>query len=156
MTHLKRGFVPLLALFLLTAFAPAKPGPQEYHDAIVGEQEKVLRLMDNMGNHLSSDLDKAEQLRGELLHQCNKSVTVLQAMPAYDGDTRLRDACVALLRFYAKVSADEYKEIIDLLRKKEPDIDRMRELQEELFGPELTLVLELRRAQKEFAEKHGL
>ena len=154
---MKKILLPSVIL-LLMAFKPAKVTPEAYNDSIINEQNKIMKIMLEMANYFSTDLNKAETLRQDLVKQCHASVKVLQALPAYDGDTKFRDAGVALYGFYAQISDKEYKEMIDILKKAEieqADIDRLTALEQDITKREVKFDEDFQSAQTAFAKKHG-
>lgn len=149
--------ISLLLFTVTTAFAPAMT-PQEYNDVIIGEQNKISKIMIDMANNFATDLNKSEVLREQLTKQCQSSVSVLRALPAYEGDTKFRDAGIALYTFYGQISAMEYKEMIDILKKDQiqsSDIDRLTTLEKEITKRETPLDDAFQNAQNAFAKKHG-
>lgn len=155
---MKKLFLPIVVL-LFTAFSPAnKLTPQEYNDVIIGEQNKISKIMLDMANHFGTDINKSDLLREDLVKQCQKSVTVLRELPAYEGDTKFRDAGIALYTFYGQISAMEYKEMIDILKKTDiqaSDIERLTTLEKQITQREIPLDDEFQKAQAAFAKKYG-
>lgn len=156
---MKKLLFPAIALLIFTAFAPVtKMTPQEYNDVIIGEQNKISKIMIDMANYFGSDLAMSDQLREKLVKQCQTSVSVLRELPAYDGDTKFRDAGIALYTFYGQISAMEYKEMIDILRKtniEASDIERLTNLEKQITEREIPLDDEFQKAQNAFAKKYG-
>lgn len=154
---MKKLLLPI-TLLLFMSFAPAKMTPQEYNDAIIGEQNKITKIMLDMANYFDKDLNKADQLREELVKQCQASVSVLKALPAYEGDVKFRDSGIALYTFYGQISAMEYKEMIDILKKENieaSDIERLGTLEKQITDRETPLDNDFQNAQSAFAKKHG-
>lgn len=149
--------IALLLFTVTTAFAPPMT-PQEYNDVIIGEQNKISKIMIDMANHFGTDLNKSDQLREQLVKQCQSSVSVLRELPAFEGDTKFRDAGIALYTFYGQISAMEYKEMIDILKKdniQTSDIERLTALEKEITKREIPLDDAFQNAQNAFAKKHG-
>ncbi len=150
----------LLGFLLLTACGQ-KPSmtPVEYNDAIIGEQTKISRVMIDMANYFSIDLDKSDQLRLDLVKQCEQSIEAVKKLPDYKGNTRFRDAGVALFTFYKEISEKEYKEMIDILRKEQiedADIELLEALEIKIGSKEEPLDAEFQAAQQAFAKEHNL
>ena len=150
----------MLCLLVLTSFRNAETmTPVEYNDAIIGEQTKITKAMIEMANYFAPDIEKSELLRKELVKQCDASIAALKKLPAYEGDTKFRDAGVNLFQFYKEISAKEYKEMIDILRKENiqtSDIDRLTVLEEQISKREQPLDEAFQKAQEAFAKKHNL
>ena len=64
-----------------------------------------------------------------------------------------------LFQFYKEISAKDYKEMIDILRKENiqtSDIDRLTVLEEQISKREQPLDEAFQKAQEAFAKKHNL
>lgn len=136
-----------------------KMTPIEYNDAIIGEQTKISRVMIDMANSFSTDLNKSEALRLDLIKQCEASIKAVKELPDYKGNTKFRDAGANLFTFYKEISEKEYKEMIDILKKENielADIERLTVLEKEISGREVPLDDAFQTAQQEFAKEHNL
>eukprot|EP01032_Pedospumella_encystans_P003319 gene3319-3920_t len=78
-------------MFVLAGCGP-KMTPIEYNDAIIGEQTKISRVMIDMANSFSTDLNKSETFRQDLIKQCEASIKAVKDLPEYKGNTKFRDA----------------------------------------------------------------
>jgi hypothetical protein len=151
----------LMAFLALMACGQKKPAmtPIEYNDAIIGEQTNISRLMIEMANSFSSDLSASETYRIKLANQCKESVDKIKKLPDYKGNTRFREAGVALFSFYKDISENEYKEMIAILRKEQidqSDIDRLTQIEQQIGLREEPLDGEFQGAQQAFAKEHNL
>ena len=147
-----------VCLFVLTGCGP-KMTPIEYNDAIINEQTKISKVMIEMANNFSNDLDKSESLRQKLVTQCDSSINAVKALPDYKGNTSFRDAGAALFTFYKEISEKEYKEMIDILRKENiemADVERLTTLEKEISSREEPLDAAFQSAQQAFAKEHNL
>lgn len=57
--------------------------------------------------------------RVSLVDQVQRSLTVLEGMDAFEGDTTLRDEAIAVFSFYLSVFQNEYADIISLISRAE-------------------------------------
>lgn len=151
----------LMAFLVFTACGQKKPTmtPIEYNDAIIGEQTNISRLMVDMANAFSTDLTESEKYRIQLVKQCEESVDKIKNMPDYKGNTRFRDAGVALFSFYKDISEKEYKEMIAILQKEqidEADIEKLTQIEQQIGTREEPLDGEFQGAQQAFAKEHNL
>jgi len=91
--------------------------------------------------------------------QCNTSISIVEAMPGYEGNTRLRDAAMALFIFYKEMNESEFKDMIEIIMKgdaiTEEDIAMLTVLEEQVSLKEALLDEELDQAQQEFARDFG-
>ena len=147
--------LPVLAVLLLFSCQT----PLEYNDSIIEEQNKITGFMIESGNCLDSDFSLCDALRMKTIEQCGASISLVESMPDYDGNTRLRDAAIALFKFYKAMNENEFKEMIDIFMKgdeiTEEDIAMLTTLEEEISQKEVLLDRELDQAQKEFARTNG-
>jgi hypothetical protein len=148
--------LPILSVLFLCSCGQT---PLEYNDSIIEEQNKITGFMIESGNCLDSDFSSCDALRLNTIEQCNKSIVLVESMPGYDGNTRLRDAAIALFKFYKTMNENEFKEMIDIFMKgdeiTEEDIAILTILEEEISQKEVVLDEELDQAQKEFARANG-
>lgn len=137
-----------------------KMGPVEYNDAIVSEQSKITEKFLSLMNIVETDLDQCEPLRLDIIKQCNESISIVSAMSDYNGSNRMRDAALALFHFYKEINMNEYKEMLDILRKREEmtmdDMTRLRELEQQITTREIPLDVEFQSAQQEFATQNNI
>jgi hypothetical protein len=157
---MRKLILPVFLLFVLFACNMDKMGPIEYNDAIVGEQTKITQKFLELINSVESDLDKCEPLRLDIIKQCDESIAVVSAMSDYNGSTRMRDAALALFHFYKEINMNEYKEMLEILKKGEEmnidDITRLTELEQQITGRETGLDAEFQSAQQEFAAQNNI
>lgn len=151
----------LMVFLVLTACGQKKPAmtPVEYNDVIVGEQVIITRLVDEMANAFSTDIAESEKYRIQLVKQCEQSVDKIKNMPDYKGNTRFRDAGVALFSFYKDISEKEFKEIINILNQdkiEDADIALLEFLEIKIGSKEDYLVGEFEATLQAFAKEHNL
>ena len=90
-----------------------------YNDYIVSRQNTLIQNVIAFGQTARTDLDSAERLLQGFVKQTGGMVDELKGMPAYKGDSSLRDAAVNTFSFYKRVFENEYMTVLNL--KKKPD-----------------------------------
>jgi hypothetical protein len=153
----------LIAFLLLPLFAVAQTkDPIAYNDKIVGYQNDVVSGMLSLNESISletSTRESIEALRLELVKTAQTSIANTQKMPAYDGSTELRDAAVALFKFYEGVIKDEYKQMIDIVYMEEiteEDYANLNIILQRVTEEEVAFDERFQNAQGAFARKYGL
>lgn len=131
----------------------------EYNDKIIDEQSKIILLTLEVVEFMDTDLDKSEKKRLEAVKQIDKSILVIEQMGAFEGNNELRSSSLELFKFYKKIFAEEYKVILDILKKgeniTEEDITVISEFYNTISEEEFILDEKLEKAQGQFAEKYG-
>jgi hypothetical protein len=152
----------LVALLLLPLFAAAQTDPVVYNDKIVAYQNDIVSGMLNLNEAINvetSTRESIETLRVQLVKTAQTSIANTQKMSAFEGSSELRDAAVALFKFYEGVIKDEYRQMIDILYKEditEEDFVNLDNLLQRVTEEEVAYDERFQNAQAAFAEKHGL
>lgn len=157
---MKKLIIPsFLILFLMSACGP-KMTPVEYNDSIIKEQSKILELMMQMTAEFDNSLDKADSVRVLVINQAKSSQDIVSKLPDYKGNTELRDAALALFKFYEEIHNKEFKELIDIQRKDTAitmeDLVRVEEIQKVISEKESGLDERMEKAQNAFAKEHNI
>jgi hypothetical protein len=133
--------------------------PVDYHNYIVGEQEKVVNAVIGFSKHFDSKdsvlLDNYAKTKAIL----RKSWENVKMMPPYDSSTELRDAAIPLFEMYYNAMNIDYQEIVDLYIKKDfskKSKDRVTLLINSINEREKKLDYLLVKAQSDFAAKYNL
>lgn len=111
----------------------------------------------------TGDFVALNALREKTLAEVEEALAKVQAIPAYDGDTSLKDVVVAYIQGNADLLKNQEKELIELRTKWQKDIEKP--ISEEDIQTEKTLLkevdtkndelyLELDRVQEAFAKRH--
>jgi flagellar motor component MotA len=153
----------LLALSLVVvAGCGSGSGAIAYNDKIIKLQNNVVKEMIALSQTFTKK-DHAEMMGKlkELQDEIDDSIEGLTAMDGYEGDTSLRDAVKELMEFYKDITANEYKEMIDIIGRTSPpitqtDISKLQQMQQDITARENLLDAKLGRIQTEFATKHGI
>lgn len=154
-----RKFIFLLASASLLFACNSGMSPVEYNDVIVGEQSKITQLFIESSTYVATDLDKANAIREKTIIQCDSSIARVSKLGDFKGDTKFRDAGLALFKFYKNINTNEYKEMIEILQKDDigvEDIEKMTALQTGIGEQEAVLDENLRVVQNDFAKKNNI
>jgi hypothetical protein len=153
----------LFALLLLPIATAAQiKDPIIYNDKIVGYQNDVVTEMLNLNESINLDNSthaSIEAQRLQLLKTAQRSVSDTQKMPAFEGNTELRDAAVSLFKFYEGIIRNEYKQMIDIIYKEEiteDDLATLNALVARITEDEIAFDERFEKAQSAFARVHGL
>lgn len=132
----------------------------EYNDKIITEQTKVIQLTLDMINYIETDLAKCEELRLEIVKQCEKSIGIIEKMEPFDGDSQLKNAALDLFKFYKQTYSVEYKKLIEILNKGEEitqeDITEITDISTDIEKKEVDLEDKFEVAQNAFAKKYNI
>ncbi len=153
----------ILILLLLVSAAVSAPAQTtfkdavDYNDNIVTKQQRIGVLLNeyiSMAADSAPSLTKLEAKRKSAVDEVKKLTGDLKKMPAWKGNTAFRDASVTLFVFYQSTLDNEFKEIGEILLKKEiteADYKRIEELQKSISTREGPLDDVFLEAQKKFA-----
>ena len=86
----------------------------DYNDYIVNRQNQVMQNIMDFVSVAENDLDSAELLLDKYVIEVGTMVRDLRGMPAFKGDTELRDASVDIFRFYQRIFNEDYRRIIHI------------------------------------------
>jgi hypothetical protein len=148
----------LPALLLLITGCGAKMTPVEYNDAIITEQNKIIEHILMMSNNVL-DPDLAEKSRLSIIDQCENSISLLELMSDYEGNTELRDAALNLFGFYKDVASNEFKQMLNILKSPElskEDYEALALLDQKIAAKEEPFDLAFQSAQMNFSMKYNL
>ena len=156
------GIVCLLALGACRQTATGKNGvtyhnPVEYNDYIVNRQSKLMQNILLFGKVANESIDSAEALMRESVNQAGVMIHEIEGMPAYQGDSVLRNAAIRSFSFYKRVFGDEYMQVLEIRRKGDAattdDIDRINDIVKRIGDEEETFDHEFKQAQEQFAKR---
>src|SRR5688572_3259781 len=66
----------------------------DYNDYIVGRQTTIMKNVMEFVEVSGNDLDSAEQILNRSISKIDQMISEIREMPAYKGDSALRDAAV--------------------------------------------------------------
>ncbi len=134
----------------------------QYNDYIIGKQKAVVMDMTNYGKAAQINADSAEGLLNSTINNITHSLGDITGMPAYNGDSSFRDAAIELFSFYKKSFSTDFKEMLEINRKIEKDsytdsdIERFKQIEENIGRKESPLDAKLKDVQTRFAKANKL
>jgi hypothetical protein len=153
--------VALLGLPLLGGAQDPSYRALAYNDAIVEQQNRVIKGILRLSSYFDSDNNALRTAALRELQQTTVNVLALtQAMPGYEGSTALRDAALPLFTFYRDVMMNEYARMVEILnlppdQVTEEDYAEMGQMIDSITAREQPLDDAFRRAQRSFAAQYG-
>lgn len=132
---------------------------QEYNDAIIANQEKIVSLYRIIGENMVQDPPVADSARQAAIIVVNGIVDFTKRMPDFNGNGEFRDASVHIFQYYLETFRNEYKEILEIFRAGRPDetqIARLEFIDRQLQIKEQPLDDAFVRAQMKFAFENDL
>ena len=132
----------------------------QYNDYIVGRQSKLMQHVLDFAKAAAISLDSAETMLAEYTRETASTIEDIKGMPAYKGDTSLRDAAVRSFSFYKNVFQNDYTRIIQIRKKgDEMTIEEMGEMQrivDNITREEKGFDESFHNAQDKFAKKNNM
>lgn len=134
----------------------------EYNDFIINEQTRIAKAIQAFNNIFASSTDTAEIHRKcrDITAQANDSYKQLLLTDPFSGDTALLKHSKVLFAFYAKIAANEFRQIVDVYydnkRTQEEKNKLLNELVQAITEKEKVYDANFQKAQKAFAEKHNM
>lgn len=132
----------------------------EYNDYIVSRQSRLMKNIMSFVQVAQSDLDSAERLLDVYVKETGNMVTELKGMPAFKGDSSLRDAAVSIFGFYRKIFDKDYRDILHLRKEQDgtnPDIEeQIQQIVKKVEEEEKGYDDRFQGAQKAFARKNKM
>lgn len=163
---MKKLLIYLLPVFcaIQTGFAQEKvknhPGV-DYNDVIVGEHRVLLSLVTDylVQTVHSEDFAEIERKRKQVIDQVESAITKVQSLGDFEGDTKMRDEALAVLRMYKEAYTQDFNTINTLRAESQKSYEAMTQYlrAEELAEEKLNNTLKrFNKAQEEFADRHNL
>ena len=124
----------LPGLLVLLAFACNKPvkgkngvtykSPVQYNDYIVSRQTDLMKKVVDFSNVAETNIDSAATMLKGYAAETATMIDEIRGMPAYKGDTSLRNAAVNSFSFYKRVFEEDYVDIINIRKNRVRDCVR--------------------------------
>lgn len=153
----------LLYLILLVAVftgCDKKITAVEYNDAIIAEQAKIFKLVDEFNTSVDNDsLVAARAIAKKTVAQCDSSLLVLEKLGPYKDNAEFKDAAADVFKFYKGVFSKDYLELIDIYASadlNEDDLDRSITIQQDIADREAVLDDLVHKKQDEFAKRNNM
>ncbi len=132
----------------------------QYNDYIVGRQTKLMQHVLDFAKAAENDLDSAEKMLAKYSDETAKTVEEINGMPAYKGDTSLREAAARSFSFYKDVFQNDYTRIIQIRKKGDEmtneEIEEMQRIVGKITREEEGFDKSFHNAQKNFADKNNM
>lgn len=159
-----------LALFISSCGSSTEKGangvsyssPEDYNNYIVNKQTETARNLLQFGNSVSTDPKGTLTSLDGYAKEIQQDIEDIKGMPAYKGNTELRDAAVALFGFYERLFKEDYKKIAEV-RAAAADSDlteaqaqEINQVAEKLSVDEKGFDNRFQKAQREFAKEHKM
>ena len=117
-----RLLLPLLIVLLAACQGESPTGANgvvyksavQYNDYIVSRQTTLMKNILVFVEVAQSDLDSAEKMLDQYVKETGDIIKDIKGMPAYKGDTALRNAAANTFGFYRKLFDQEYRSILHL------------------------------------------
>lgn len=132
----------------------------QYNDYIVGRQTKLMEHVLDFAKAAANDLDSAEKMLARYTSETSTTIEEIKGMPAYKGDTSLRDAAVRSFSFYKNVFQNDYTRIIEIRKKGDAmtneEVEEMQRIVEKITREEEGFDKSFHNAQQRFADKNNM
>ena len=160
----------LLAILLFSITACSQPVKSktgvvfktatDYNDYIVGYQTRIMKQVVDFVDASRIDLDSSSRLLDNYVVEIEKMIGDIKAMPAYKGDSSLRDAAVHSFEFYRRIFSNEYKDLLRIRKSggaETPEgMDEMNRIVDKITRDEEKYDKEFHNAQGDFARKNNM
>ena len=161
------SIIIVLACSIIACNQPAKgrngvsyKSAVQYNDYIVGRQAKLREHILDFIKAAANNLDSAEKMLAKYTGETATTVEEIKGMPAYKGDSSLRDAAVRSFSFYKDVFQNDYTRIIYIKKKgiemTNEDMTEMKSIVDKITREEEGFDKSFHNAQKNFAEKNHM
>ena len=132
----------------------------QYNDYIVNRQAKHMQNILDLAKAAEKNLDSAEKMLDKFTGETDTFVEEIKGMPAYKGDSSLRDAAVRIFEFYKKVFQNDYAQIIQIRKKgdemTDEDMEEMKNIVNRISIEEEGYDKSFQDTQKNFADKNNM
>ena len=130
-----------------------------YNDYIVGRQNILIKNVLKFGEAAQVNLDSAQALLDKFIPETEVMISELKVMPAWKGDSSLRNAAVKSFAFYKRVFEKDYRRILEIRKDEnatEEDISELNQIIESISKEEEKFDKDLHNAQRDFAQKNKM
>jgi len=132
----------------------------QYNDYIVSRQTKLLQNVLDFSKAAEINLDSAEKMLEKFADETTLKIEEIKGMPAYHGDSALRNAAVRTFSFYKDVFQDDYSSIIRIRKKGDEmtseDMDEIKNIVDKITREEEGFDKSFHNAQKNFADRNKM
>ncbi len=133
----------------------------QYNDYIVDRQTKLMKNVLEFGKMSDSQMDTADAALRRYANQAETMIGELKGMPAYKGDSALRDAAVRSFTFYKRVFETEYMDLLKIRQKGQEnitpdDVAEANRIVESISKEEESFDAAFKKAQENYAERNHM
>ena len=132
----------------------------QYNDYIVSRQSVVMKNVMDFVTVSETSLDSAEKMLDRYILQLTDIIREVKGMPAYKGDSTLRDAAASTFNFYKRIFGNEYKQLINIRKNggafTEEGVAEMNRIVDKITREEEQYDKAFHNAQADFAEKNNM
>jgi hypothetical protein len=133
----------------------------DYNDYIINRQTSLMKKVLDYSKISNDDLDSAEAVLKQSAKDAEKMIDEIKGMPAYKGDSSLRDAAIKSFTFYKHVFGKDYMDILNIRKKgeeniTEEDVAAVDKIVETISKEEEVLDKVFHKAQQDFADRHKM
>lgn len=132
----------------------------QYNDYIVNRQTTLIKYILEFSKMADSNLDTAGMALKKYAGQAEQMIEEVKGMPAYKGDSALRNAAVNSFIFYKKLFELEYLDLLNLRKKNtvmsSEDVAEANSIVDRIGKEEEILDKGFQNAQKAFAKKNKM
>jgi hypothetical protein len=132
----------------------------QYNDYIVGRQSKLMQNILDFSKAAEINLDSAEKMLDKYAAEIASTIEEIKGMPAYKGDTSLREAAARTFGFYKNVFQNDYTRIIYIKKKgiemTNEDMAEMKSIVNKITREEEGVDKSFHNAQRNFADKNHM
>jgi hypothetical protein len=156
----------LLAI-LLVAFcasvvnaASLKDKATDYNNRIIDLQSKIIKsMLDFAKTFQGRDGATMIKAHGTMVSTMKSAIKEAKTIGPFDGSSKFRDAAVEMFKFYLDIANKEYREIVNILKKKNPGkkgLKRIDEIVQSITVRENALDAKFSKIQVAFTKKYGV
>lgn len=130
----------------------------QYNDFIVNKQTEVAKQIMQFAAESQTDLNTAEQTINQAVSKVSQTITAIEGMPDWKGNTALRDSALSLFRFYKTIFSDDYRRIIAMQKDgtvSQEEKTEYYQITQKINSSEAKLDAGFKTAQKDFALQNG-
>lgn len=131
----------------------------EFNNKIVDSQSVIVKkMLDLSSDEATNDTSIMEQKRLELISTIDQSIQVVKNIKPFRYGEEFQNAALQLFNFYKQVANNEYREIIEILKKENinaDDQERLKAINDKISKEEKVLDEKFMNKQREFATKYG-
>jgi hypothetical protein len=152
--------VIFVTVFGFTGCKPSEHEAVEYNDRIINQQRAINGKEQEMIAALE-DSTAVESAYKAYIAQVQASLDSINAMNEFAGSHELKDAALRLFNLYKEVGANEYREIVSLMKKSDESLTdedkaRVSALLNDVTKKLNAEVGELNKAQDKFAREYHI